>query len=500
MSRTGRWPKTPRGWLELAYETAFFTGILVGLVKGVALWIIGIYALVLFVIAAFYKAAVDELDDERRQAQLDRQLQASIQLGVGDGGAPEFLSYGQLAAHGLIVGASGSGKTTSLLKLLCEATVRGLPVVAIDLKGSRTFGDQLLAACRVADRPFWFWRLDGPGHWNPLQYGDASELKDKLIASERFTEPHYQRAAERYLQTAVQVLQQVRPDRPVTLAAVTNLLDPENLARLLPRVPTEMGARVGQYLNGVNRDQKSAILGLQSRLALVAESTAGRFLQPGPPEETIDLNRALCGTPEVVLFSLNSSRNPKLCAQVAAMAIQDLIAVAGYRQNMPDRPLALIAIDEFSSLDHDNLLALIVRAREAGISVLLSTQELADLERLATGFKDQVLGNTAVLLAHRQNVPDSAELIARMIGTDTVWKYTHQTIELPFFQSLFMGRGPHRTGRGTQREVEEFRIHPNLIKELPTGKAVLITKIPESTARMVRIQPWATPARDGDAG
>ena len=48
--------------------------------------------------------------------------------------------------------------------------------------------------------------------WNPLAHGNATELKDKLIATERFTEPHYQRAAERYLQTAIQVLARAHPD------------------------------------------------------------------------------------------------------------------------------------------------------------------------------------------------------------------------------------------------------------------------------------------------
>ena len=38
-----------------------------------------------------------------------------------------------------------------------------------------------------------------------------TELKDKLIATERFTEPHYQRAAERYVQTVLQVLARAHP-------------------------------------------------------------------------------------------------------------------------------------------------------------------------------------------------------------------------------------------------------------------------------------------------
>ena len=60
-----------------------------------------------------------------------------------------------------------------------------------------------------------------------------------------------------------------------------------------------------------------------------------------------------------------------------------------------------------------------------GIGVLLSTQEMADLDRLGSGFRDQVLGIAGTTIAHRQSVPVSAEFIARMVGTHTVWKYTH---------------------------------------------------------------------------
>ncbi len=412
-------------------------------------------------------------------------------------GEAVVLSDQQMGAHGVILGAAGAGKTTTLLTILRDAIRRGLPVVAIDLKGSPDFAWQLHDAANAAGRSFRIWSFEGPGHWNPLAYGDATELKDKLIAFERFTEPHYQRAAERYLQTAIQVLQVARPERPVTLAAVVSLLEPQTLQQLLQYLPQEMVNRVGPYLSALNRDQKSAISGLQSRLALISESTPGQYLQPD--SKPIDLRRALCGGNEVVVFSLNSGRYGKLAAQVAALVIQDLSAVSGYRLGMANRTLGFIAIDEFSALDADNILNLLARARESGISVLLCTQEMTDLERLAAGFRDQVLGIVGMTIAHRQSVPASAELIARMIGTQTAWQHTYQTGPPPAAidivgRSLGLKSGPSKTGLGTMREVEEFRIHPNTIKDLPTGRAVLITKIPRAAACIVQVIPGP---RDG---
>ena len=94
------------------------------------------------------------------------------------------------------------------------------------------------------------WTPDGPCCWNPLQYGNPTQLKDKLIATERFTEPHYQRAAERYVQTVLQVLRETHPGRAATLPEVVDLMDPRRLAATLRGVPRERAERVQDYLAG----------------------------------------------------------------------------------------------------------------------------------------------------------------------------------------------------------------------------------------------------------
>ena len=133
----------------------------------------------------------------RREAQRDPPS-GTVALGRDAGGARVVLTDQQLSAHALILGATGAGKSTTLLAVLAEHVRCGRPVVAIDMKGSPAFARSLADAAASVRRPFRVWTFDGPGRWNPLAHGNPTELKDKLIASERFTEPHYQRAAERY--------------------------------------------------------------------------------------------------------------------------------------------------------------------------------------------------------------------------------------------------------------------------------------------------------------
>lgn len=440
-------------------------------------------------------------------------------IGVDVRGDPIELTDHQLSAHALIVGASGAGKTTTLLTILTDQIRRGHPVVAIDLKGSPAFARELAQAAAGAGRRFALWTLDGPGRWNPLRYGNATELKDKLIGTERFTEPHYQRAAERYLQTVLQVLEYRRgagdaaragaeaggstgAEAEPTLDEVVDLMDPLRLAAALRRLPRSPDWRVEDYLAGLTPDQLSGIRGFATRLAILSESHTGRYLTPASPNRAgssrpgglahaIDLRCALAGD-DVVLFSLNSSKYGKLSAQIGALVIQDLIAASGRRldeqRNGTHQRQAIVAIDEFSALGGDHVAALFARAREARLSVVLVTQELADLERAGPGLRDLVIGNTAVKIAHRQDVPGSAQTIAQIAGTKHVWERSyHEANPWP------LARSPNRT---TRRQVEQFVVHPNEIKTLATGEAVLITKLPVSQA----VKVWVAPAHAQPAG
>lgn len=401
-----------------------------------------------------------------------------VLLGLDEAGRAVELSKGQLAAHGLILGATGAGKSTTLLTILTAQVERGHGVVAIDLKSSPAFAAALRDAAAAAGRPFRCWSLDGPELWNPLAHGNATELKDKLISTEHFSEPHYQRAAERYVQTALQVLQADLTGGPVTLARVVEALDPVRLAVAARRLPADQAARVSDYVASLTPDQLSAVRGLGSRLAIISESHTGRYLNDDGSGSGIDLRSALSGD-EVVLFSLNSSTYGHLSAQLGTLVVQDLVSAAGHRLSSGGQTPAVVGIDEFSALASDNVMGLMARGREAGVSVLLATQELADLDRSGRGLKDQVLGNTAVKIAHRQDVPRSAETVAQLAGTVREWERSYQVRQ---------GRwGGERLEQGSLRQVDRYVIEPDRVRTLQTGEAVVIVKTPSSRAQVTRV-------------
>jgi hypothetical protein len=412
-------------------------------------------------------------------------VSGAVALGRDQDGRQRWVDPRELSAHGLILGASGAGKTTTLLSILASQISAGRPVIALDMKGSPGFRQSLAEACSAAGRELEVWTIEGQAGWNPLAHGNPTELKDKLISTERFTEPHYQRAAERYLQLALGVFAAAHGGPP-TLPRVVALLDPRRLPSLLRALPPEQSEPVRDYLAGLTPDQHSAIRGLQTRLALITESQAGRFLSGADPaagrRQVVDLRRALAG-PEVVLFSLNSSSYGKLASQLGTLVVQDLVCVLG--RQLADGILAggspaTIAIDEFSGLGGDHVASLFARVREAGGAVIVATQELADLDRAAPGLRDQVIGNTALKIVHRQDVPTSARLAAQMGGSERVWEETRQL-------------GPSALGirgrRGTRRQVDRPILDPDRIMTLRTGEAAVISKLRGSRPAVIRVQP-----------
>src|SRR3954453_23143265 len=77
------------------------------------------------------------------------------------------------------------------------------------------------------------------------------------------------------------------------------------------------------------------------------------------------------------------------------------------------------------------------------------------------------LDNAELLIVHRQAVPDAAELLAATGGTEEAWEHTHKV------QDGLGGIGWDEPGERARRLTDRFRAHPNVIKQLGRGEAVV---------------------------
>jgi DNA helicase HerA-like ATPase len=360
-------------------------------------------------------------------------------------------------SHTLIVGATGSGKTVTKALILAGAIERGLGAVILDPKGDPLLRERVRERARMAGRAFLEWTPSGPCSYNPYAHGSPGEIADKALAGERFTEPHYLRQAQRYLALAVRALAAV--GETPTPARLLELMDPRRLELLARAVPHQDDARrLFDYLDSLDARQRAGLAGTRDRLAILSESELGRWLEPAAGAPAIDLLAAVRSR-AIVYIRLDADRLPLLARMLAAAIVSDLVTVAAACQS--DAVPTVVAIDEFSAIAPDGVTRLFGRARAAGFSLVLATQELADLRTAGAELLEQVLGNVETVIAHRQSVPDSAELVARIAGTRSTWSSSEQLVHsLP-------------TGRSTRVRAREFAIHPDVIRTLARGTAAV---------------------------
>jgi type IV secretory pathway TraG/TraD family ATPase VirD4 len=404
-----------------------------------------------------------------------RSREGEMVLGVDASGRTVSVPFGGArgGTHTLLVGATGSGKTVTQTSMTVRAIERGMGAIVLDPKGDESMRVALIAATRGAGKNFVEWTPDGPCPYNPFARGSDTEIADKALAGERFTEPHYLRQAQRFLGHVVRALHAARVE--IGLRQIVRHLDPAELELLARALPAERADAVHTYLDSLTTRQLTDLAGVRDRLSILAESDVGCWLDPEHGgARAFDL-LGVARRQDVVYFRLDADRRPLLAQMLGAAIVQDLQTVVASLQASPTP--VVVVIDEFSALAAEHVVRLFGRARSAGFSLILSTQELSDLRLPGQeALLERVLGNLTVLLAHRQVVPSSAEMIGSLAGVRGVWR------------TSFNGNG-----RMTRTRTREEMLKPDQVMGLAPGSVAAI--VPGSGAA-VRIARVVAPGRE----
>ena len=393
-----------------------------------------------------------------------------VLIGTARRKRPVSLGLDEFQQGVLIGGSPGAGKTT-----LLTAIEQRLPIeigcLFIDLKGDRSLARSLgIPPERVfglGDR--------ASANWNPFEEGNPASWRDMLMSTQEWSEPHYRQAAARYVGVALQALQRVNGE--VELADIIELLEQPTKAKGLARdLDDDAGAVVARTVDAITREDslRSGVLGLGNRLALLRESPAtdGCLGASGG----IDLNDVLAG--DRVLFSLPAAEFPEEAPAIAAAVLQSFGA-AGQRHAEGDETLrAVLVIDEAARLGGEQLRQAVAIGRGAGIGTVVAVQDHADLDYVADGTREAVETGANTWITMRQ--VSSAEAIAQSFGSQTVTKLTKQ-------------RDSHRlvftdTGMRSERQVEEFRVSPNVIRGLGRGEAIVWRRLRGGTIDQVEVK------------
>lgn len=406
---------------------------------------------------------------------------------------------------GLFVAGTSSvptHNTTTLLLQSRDIIKQGEGFAFIDLKGGDDVVDGVYEYCQRYGIRMHHWTLqdsylpyegpieNGPAYYDPITRGDPSRRKDLILSLRKWDAASdvYKKASASYIQTLFNVIY-LSPNTKVesTLNDVINLMQsPEKLMARLDQVPPEKRNKkydetrqtVKYMMTSTNKVVKDSIKTTQETLQIFSQSIAGPWLGQDPNgQEDINLWE-IANKGEVIVFSLDSSNYPELSQDIANLIIQDLkTASSEFRQNPPKNRLNVF-IDEFASIESDNLVQLVNKCRDANIPVSFATQTLADMKTVSDTFADQLNGIISSFIIHRVNSEDDAQEYSGIFGKEDKAKVME---EVEHSSGLFggIGRGS-ATGKGRVTYEKDYIVPIEKLQEMAIGQAVYHTKATNS--------------------
>jgi hypothetical protein len=343
-----------------------------------------------------------------------------------------LLSPERLCRHVLVCGATGSGKTETLLRLAWTLARTGdAPVFYLDGKGDRETAARFCGLMADAGRttrvfpnePFDGWR------------GQAHEIHGRLMEVVDYTS---EGPAAWYRDIAKNVLRLVceHPDGP-----------PRSSTDALARMDVDALAKAHQGSSALK-----ALTGQQiSQVRLRYEAFFGQT------RGTLDGGWAWEDTNAAYLL-LDSLALREETAGLARMIFEDFAHYFTTRK--PRGQFAVLIVDEFSSLAQGaGMASRIEQARGFNTSLILAPQVVAGMgdEQEAA----RILGSVETVICHRVNTPED---IISLAGTRKAVEYsTHYATE-------------GTTGEGSARIQHQYKIDPNKVRALPPGHAYLISR------------------------
>ena len=342
------------------------------------------------------------------------------------------LSPRRLCHHVLVCGATGSGKTETVLRLAyAVAKCSDAPVFYLDGKGDRGNAERfcgLMADAGRSTRVFPNEPFDG---WR----GEAHEIQGRLMEiidySSEGPAAWYRDVAKNVLRLACE-----HPQGP-----------PRSSGELLLRLDLDA-------LRQVHRGS-SALAALSTAQVSQVRLRYEAFF--GQTRGALDGSWAWDDT-EAAYLLLDSLSLREETSGLARFLFEDFCHY--FKTRKPHGQFALLIVDEFSALaEGAGMAGRIEQARGFNTGLVLAPQVVAGMGDEAEA--DRILGSVETVICHRVNTPE--EIIA-LAGTRRTMEYsTHFELQ-------------GATGQGSARVQHQFKVDPNKVRALAPGMAFLINR------------------------
>jgi hypothetical protein len=416
---------------------------------------------------------------------------------------PVTVSDRELNQHCLVVGTTGSGKTTTLMNIVASCCQRKLPLIYIDGKGNLNLAKQIKVLCDKYGRKFKLFSLDTIpeeelSRYNPFTCGNFTEWKNKIITlaqdAENKGQEHYSLQEQSYINLVCEILYMGKVYVDLE-GIIAYLKHPEELQKLANRVSPELALRFAQTTNMVKETSD-----ITNILELFYYSNYGKLFSTSKiaPQQLIDLYQALING-EVILFLLNSASYKRDTMMLGRLIINDINAVWAKCANTIGRTVGYCIFDEFAAYAAPNMADILAMQRDNGLHAVVGTQSINAIAAQSGMVKRvavELIANCNTFIIHKLNDHNDIELLTQTIGTHKylLSGYSYDLGEGSSLASTNSNSGFAKTNSGynniTTRlnlnQHQDYLIDPQQIRKLVAGQGFLCRTVINATPQLVK--------------
>lgn len=439
--------------------------------------------------------------DERATRQAWNQ--SAVVLGYNVHGKPWLWPDRVRVMQGIILGMTGTGKTTLLRNIITQDLYRvagpasdphRIPMVIFDGKGDMEFFYSLLPHIHRAGR-LRHLRVLNPGRpdisvrYNPFHCGDEDYMPvvNMVFGSFNLHDEFFAKHQLNYLADIVRVLvytgqkfnfydvlvmaidEQVL--REQVAKAARHLERSENIGTQR-RLNFEMSVR-NLYESFHDRERVPKIQGLLNECMTFLDDELSVIT--GPYEELLSLDDVI--EQELILFvTLNVNKNTEPVRALGKMLLQNLQLTVGKRyesdvqRRRPNRPLFSVVLDEFAPFGYRNFPQILQTARGTNTAFLFSMQSLPQLMHVGRGFKEDVTSAPNTTITMRTRDDETAQYFVKASAEHRV---TRRNLSMERWRFFGFERY-EESGRAVDIEARETRSLDEHIKNLPKGQMEIL--------------------------